>query len=88
MVLSIFSCACWPFVYLLLGNTHLGFLHIFYMSCIYSYFLFNYILDTSHLSEYILPVVACDFISLTVSVEEQSAEILMKSGLSIFPFYN
>ena len=33
-MLSIFSCACWPFVCLLWGNVYLGLLPIFHLSCL------------------------------------------------------
>ena len=40
VILSRFSCSCWPSVYLIWKNVYLGSLHIFSLDCIFCYCLF------------------------------------------------
>ena len=65
MILSIFSCACWPFVYLLCQNVYLGLLSIFdwvvrflilsHMSCSNEYFGYQCLVN-SIICKYFLSV--------------------------------
>lgn len=91
MMLNIFSCACWPLVYLLLGNIYLGFLlgffRFFFFKWVFLYLKSKFWIQVL-LSEYFLPVGACNFIFLIVSVVKQKAKFFMKSNLLIFLFYD
>ena len=42
VMLSTFSCSCWPSVYLIWKNVYLGSLHIFSLDCIFCYCLFSH----------------------------------------------
>ena len=42
MILSTFSCSCWPSVYLIWKNVYSGSLHIFSLDCMFCYCLFSH----------------------------------------------
>ena len=93
-MLSIFSCVCWPFVYLLWRNIYVGLLPIFWLFCILlllSCMSCLHILEIKPLSvasfENIFPYsVGCPLILFMVSFAVQKLRSLTRYYLLIFAF--
>ena len=94
-MLSIFSCACCPYVCLFGGNVYLGFLPIFdwvgfffFWRWIYELFVYfgHQSLVGCMVWEYFIPFDRLSFCFLVVSFALQKLIRLIKSHLFIFPF--
>ena len=91
MILSIFSCTYWIFVYLLWRNVYSDLLTIFKLHYSFYYWFMSslYSLDTNSLSDIwvaniCFQPVGCLFAFLVVSIERQKFLVLMRSSLSNF----
>ena len=92
MILSVFSCAQWPSVYILWRNVYLGLLSIFWLGClVFGYWAFWAVCKFGRLicwvcCKYFLPLSGLFFILFMISFAVQKLLSLIRSHLFIFVF--